>query len=195
MPKRVFDILTPYKDVLIFILALFVSNYVWKLTVAGDESGVGTVSWLGWDVTAGFAAYASHITDCVYAICSLFSDQLSRFGDTTLSWSSGNGTRIVWSCTPIKQSFIWLCLMLTTPGWRRPTEREVWRAFGYRFAWIGLGWAVIYAFNILRITLITLLIAHHPEWFELFHTYIFKYLFYFIIFLLWVGYVEKIREK
>jgi hypothetical protein len=39
-----------------------------------------------------------------------------------------------------------------------------------------------------------LFIEFHPEWFDLLHEYIFKYLFYGMLFLLWVWWTEKIRN-
>ena len=50
-----------------------------------------------------------------------------------------------------------------------------------------------YAFNILRIFLITLAVEFHPEWFHMLHDYLFKYMFYAMLFGLWVLFVEKIR--
>lgn len=175
------------------MITLLISNYAWKYSMWGEEEGAGAVTWLGLvDCTPVFDAYAQHITDAVYAICSLFRDTLSRTDAITLHWATGSGTRIVWCCTPLKQSFIWLCLMLTTP-WMLKEQKSIARYLLVRMAWILLGLAVIYAFNILRISAITLFIEHHPEWFELLHTYIFKYLFYGMMFLMWVLYVEKIR--
>ena len=54
---------------------------------------------------------------------------------------------------------------------------------------------LIYVFNILRIALITCIIADHPDWFDLMHTYIMKYVFYGFMFLLWVLFVEVIRTR
>lgn len=190
MRKREFN-LAPYKDVIIFMITLLISNYAWKYSMWGEEDGVGAVTWLGIvDCTPVFDAYAEHITDAVYMICSSVRDTLTRPSANLLCWSSGSGTRIVWSCTPLKQAFIWLCLMLTTAWGNEPRGREMAKRIG----WILLGLVVIHTFNILRISIITLFIEHHPEWFELLHTYIFKYLFYGIMFLLWVVYVEKLRR-
>ena len=56
-----------------------------------------------------------------------------------------------------------------------------------------MGWLLCHAFNILRIWLITLAIEHHPDWFPVLHDYVFKYLFYGMMFALWVWFVEGIR--
>ena len=45
--------LKPYRDVIIFVVTLFIANYAWKYTVTGDENG-DMVSWFGLDITAPF---------------------------------------------------------------------------------------------------------------------------------------------
>lgn len=178
------------------MITLLISNYAWKYSMWGEEEGVGAVTWLGIvDCTPVFNAYAEHITDAVYTICSSVRDTLTRPSANLIRWTSGSGTRIVWSCTPLKQAFIWLCLMLATPWGKSTTSAERWKMVAKRIGWILLGLVVIHSFNILRISIITLFIEHHPEWFELLHTYIFKYIFYGIMFLMWVLYVEKGRGE
>ena len=39
-----------------------------------------------------------------------------------------------------------------------------------------------------------MLIEAHPTWFEILHTYVFKYLFYIMLFALWLLFTEKIRK-
>lgn len=187
LPKPLSDtlaLLRPYRDVIIFMVTLLVANQVWKWMIHGDEAGVGDVTWFGLVVTPLFDAVARNTTDAVYALCSLVSDGVYRAGETLLRFADGHGTRIVWSCTPLKQDFIWMCLIATTIA---PWRHKLW--------YIPLGWLAIYGINILRIAAITLLIEHHPEWFELLHGYVFKYLFYGLMFLGWVLFVEKIRPK
>lgn len=178
----------PYKDIIIFVVTLLVANYAWKWTFTGDEDG-DIVTWLGFDVTAPFEFMARHITWAVYWLVSLVRDTVYLTNLHTIRFDSGNGTAIVWGCTGLKQSFIWLCLMLTVrsiPGY----EKQNWLN---KLWFIPLGWLCCYAFNILRIFLITLFIEHHPDWFPILHDYIFKYLFYAMLFGLWVWFVEKIR--
>lgn len=193
--RQLCDILHPYKDVIVFMVTLLVSNQVWKWMIHGDETGVGDVTWCGLVVTPIFDALALNITDVVYALCSLLSDGVYRAGDTLLRFADGHGTRIVWSCTPLKQCFIWMCLIATVlnaDGSKRATNAKL---VLHKLWYIPVGWIAVYGINILRIAAITLLIEHHPEWFELLHTYIFKYLFYGLMFLGWVLFVEKIRPN
>lgn len=180
--SEIWSKLKPYNDIIVFVVALMVSNFFWKFTVAGEEHGLA-VTWFGLDITAPFEWMAEVTTNAVYWIVSLFRDTIYQADAITLRFTSGSSTRIIWACTPIKQGFIWLCILLATAGdWKS----KLW--------FIPFGWLCIFVINILRITAITLFIEFHPEWFELLHVYIFKYLFYGLMFLLWVWYVEKIRK-
>ena len=181
--KQRFEPLRPYADVLIFMLTLLVANGVWKITVSGDEQGE-LVTWLGWDVTPPFEWLSAHIAAVVYTMVAYFRDTVSLIDLHTIRFQSGSATSIVWSCSGLKQAFIWFCLILTVRGgWKQ----KIW--------FIPLGWLCCYAFNILRIFLITLLIENHPDWFHPMHDYLFKYLFYGMMFALWVWFVEGIRPK
>ena len=179
--------LAPYKDVIIFIITLIVANYAWKWTFTGDEYG-DTVTWLGLDVTAPFAWMAAHVASVVYWLMSLFRDTCYMANEYTIRFESGVGNTIIWGCTGLKQSFIWLCLILTV----RSTT-PVYKTWLRKLWYIPVGWVCCYVFNIFRIFIISLLIEYHRSWFPVLHDYIFKYLFYIMLFGLWVLIVEKIR--
>ncbi len=177
--KQLFE---PYLDIIIFMITLLVANYFWKFTMVGDEDGA-MVTWFGLNVTAPFEIMSRHIAAVVYWLVDLFRDTAFMTNDYTIHFQSGSGTRIVWGCSGLKQSFIWMCLILTVRGgWKQ----KLW--------FIPMGWICCYAFNILRIFLIALFIENHPEWFHFLHDYLFKYLFYGMLFGLWVLFVEKIRK-
>ena len=181
--KQLSESLRPYRDVIVFMITLLVANYFWKFTMVGDEDGE-VVKWFGLNVTAPFDILSRHIAAAVYWLVDLFRDTVYMTDDYSIRFDSGSGTRIIWGCSGLKQSFIWLCLILTVRGgWKQ----KLW--------FIPIGWICCYAFNILRIFLITLLIEQHPDWFHMLHDYIFKYLFYGMLFGLWVIFVEKIRPS
>ena len=185
-PKQRFE---PYKDVIIFMITLLVANYAWKWTMVGDENG-DSVTWFGLDITAPFEFMACHIASVVYWLVSLFRDNVYMSDAHTIRFASGTGTTIIWGCTALKQSFIWLCLILTVQSSSITSGKALWLK---KLWFIPFGWVCCYLFNILRIFLIALLIEHHPEWFHLLHDHIFKYLFYAMLFGLWVWFVEGIR--
>lgn len=181
--------LKPYSDVIIFMVTLLVANYAWKWTMVGDENG-DSVTWFGMDITAPFEFMACHIASMVYWLVSLFRDTAYMTDAHTIRFASGTGTTIIWGCTALKQSFIWLCLILTVKSSTVTSGKALWLK---KLWFIPFGWVCCYLFNILRIFLIALFIEHHPEWFHLLHDYIFKYLFYAMLFGLWVWFVESIR--
>lgn len=168
------DELGPYRDIIVFMVALVVSNCIWKLSVRGEEV---CILWGLWDITPVFDSMVAHIERAVLALTGTL-----------------KGVRIVWSCTPLKQMFIWVCLMASTP-WIFSPERSKAREIAARAGWTLLGLVGIYLVNIARISAIVAIIQVHPDWFEILHTYIFKYLFYAVMFLLWIGYVEKVRSR
>ncbi len=192
------SIIAPYSDVLIFMITLFAANYFWKWTVTGDENG-DIVTWFNLDVTAPFEWMACHVASVVYWLVSLFRDTAYMTDPHTIRFASGSGTTIIWGCTAIKQSFIWLCLILTVRPWKSSIINHqssiIQNLWFHKFWYILLGWLCCYAFNILRIFLIALFIEQHPEWFHMLHDYLFKYLFYGMLFGLWVIFVEKIRPR
>lgn len=177
--------IAPYEGIIRFVVAMLAANWFWKLTVIGDEYGYGAVTWFGLDLTWQFDRLCDHIAGAVYTmlercgqVVTLTDGNHIRFPET------GAGTVIVWGCTGIKQSFIWLVIMLAARGrW----QDKLW--------YIPVGWLFAYAFNIFRIFMVALLTKNHPEWFELLHTYLFKYLFYGFFFLLWLLYDERIARK
>ena len=184
--------LRPYRDVIVFVVTLLVANYFWKWTMTGDEVGT-QVTWFGLDVTAPFEFMACHIASVVYGLLSLFRDTVYMTDEHTIRFASGVGTTIIWGCSGLKQSFIWLCLILTVRPIFKSSNSQILKFSIAKLLYVLLGWLCCYVFNILRIFLIALLIEHHPDWFEVLHNYIFKYLFYAMLFGLWVIFVEKIR--
>ena len=139
------------------------------------------VTWFGLDITRPFDIMSVHITSIVYWLISLTNDHVYLYAPDTIHFATGTGTRIVWGCTGLKQSFIWIIIMLVARGkWLR----KLW--------FIPLGFVAIYLFNILRIALIAMIIEHHPELFELMHSYVFKYLFYLMLFGMWVWWTNSL---
>lgn len=181
--KKYIELLKPYYDIMLFVVALLAANYFWKFTVLGDESG-DQVTWFGIDISRPFDFMAQHIAHVAYWLIQLTNDAVLFFEPSTIHFDTGSGTKIVWGCTGIKQSFIWIIIMLVARGsWKR----KLW--------FIPLGLLCAYLFNILRITLIAMALEHHPESFELLHNYLFKYLFYGMLFCLWIWWTHRIANR
>ncbi len=172
-------IVTPYYDYIVFVVVLLLSNALWKICVRGEDSLDAVVTLLGTDITSFFQIQMQHIAKQVFTIVHIFKPDISYDGLYTIFLARHHCIGIVWGCTPVKQAFIFLCLMLSV-------SPQSWHKTWY----IPLGWAFIYGVNIWRIAIITIMIIPHPEWFEVLHTYIFKLFFYGIIFLMWLLWVK-----
>jgi len=90
-------------------------------------------------------------------------------------------------CTSLKQWMHWLFLMLLFPG---PWKHKLW--------FIPLGLVMVEFINVLRIVGLALVVIPWPNQFGFFHDYFFRPVFYLLIFLMWVAWVEWFvipREK
>ena len=89
-------------------------------------------------------------------------------------------------CASLKQWFHWLFLMLIFPG---PWKHKAW--------YIPVGLVIIEFANVIRIC--GILLAQWqwpgPNTFHIAHDYVFKVFFYLVIFLMWVLWVEKFKNK
>ena len=89
-------------------------------------------------------------------------------------------------CASLKQWLHWLFLMLLFPG---PWKHKAW--------YIPAGLVVIEWTNVVRVCGILLMQIQWPgpNTFHIAHDYVFKVFFYIVIFLMWVLWVEKFRNK
>ena len=83
-------------------------------------------------------------------------------------------------CASLKQWMHWIFLMVLFPG---PWKHKLW--------YIPAGLVVIEWTNVIRICGVLMMQIPWPNSFHLAHDYIFKFFFYFVIFLMWMLWVEK----
>ena len=173
--------LLPYRGVIRFAVVLVVAHFLWKFTIVGDECG-GEVTLFGCDITAPFDFMCAHIAQTVYAILLFFGYDVT-LSDTFLRFANGNSVGIIWACSGLKQMFIFACILITARG---PWRHKLW--------FVPMGVVACHVVNVLRITLLSVIVCHRPEWFDLMHEHITKYLFYAIIFLFWVWWEERFNK-
>lgn len=96
--------------------------------------------------------------------------------------SEGGWARVVIApeCASLKQWMHWIFLMVLFPG---PWKHKLW--------YIPIGLVIIEWTNVIRICGILMMQIPWPNSFHIAHDYIFKVFFYFVIFLMWVLWVEK----
>jgi exosortase/archaeosortase family protein len=178
--------LTPYSGVIYFAIILLVCHFAWKFLVLGDDTD-RQVTFLGNDISAPFQFMANHVARVTAGVLNFFGFDIQLFPNNLLKQENGFGIRIVWSCTGLKQAYIFFCIIAF---YRGPFRKKLW--------FIPLGLVVVYLFNLFRIAAITALVQQHSDWFTFLHEYFFKYLFYAVIFALWVWWEEKfatVKEK
>lgn len=88
------------------------------------------------------------------------------------------------ACTSLKQWLHWVFLMVLFPG---PWRHKLW--------YIPTGLLIIQGISILRITGLACAVYRWPGSFPFFHDYVFKGLFYGVIFLMWVVWAEFFRKQ
>lgn len=88
------------------------------------------------------------------------------------------------SCSGVKQMYEWLALMILFPG---PWKHKLW--------YIPAGAIVIHLENILRIVILSFAVVHWPSHWSFIHMWIMRPFYYVVIFLLWLVWVEKIKDK
>lgn len=88
------------------------------------------------------------------------------------------------SCSGLKQYIQFASLMLLYPG---PWKHKTW--------FIPAGLFIIYLVNVLRIVGLGFVVKVDATYFELIHTYVFRPIFYIVIFFMWVIWVEKIKNR
>lgn len=175
--------LRPYSRVIYFMVVLVCAHFFWKITVRGDDTDT-IVTFLGINISSPFNFMATHVATITAKILQFFGYDILLFSNNVLRHENGVGVRIVWSCTGLKQAYIFVCLIAF---YRVNFKKRLW--------YILAGLLVIYVVNILRISAITALIAAYPNQFELLHKHIFKYLFYLILFGMWVLWDEKVAKE
>ncbi len=170
--------------VLYFIVILLASHFFWKFFVTGDENGE-VVKFFGLDITYPFAVMAEHVAALTHKVLNLLGYETSLYPNNVVRHNTGSYSAVwvVWSCSGIKQAYIFFCIIAFYKG---PWKHKLW--------YIPMGLLFIYLFNNFRIIFITAIIEKHPAQFELWHEYIMKYAFYGMIFLLWVIWNEKFEK-
>ncbi len=161
------------REIAYFIVILLCAHFFWKFTVLGDEGDIA-VTFFGIDIAAPFNFMIAQVADSVYGLLRFFGFDVLQNGNI-IGFANGNSTRIIWGCAGIKQMYIFFCLIAFYKG---NILHKLW--------YIPAGFLVVHLFNIFRIFLIAVSLENHPEYFTFLHNCFFKYLFYFVIFMMWV---------
>ena len=175
--------LHPLKGVIIFIVVMMLANWFWKIFVH-DGNDDTIVTFLGIDITLPFRLMQKEVVRVSGLVFELFNIPFSLSHGNVFEFANHNSTEIVWGCTGIKQAFIFICIMMASRG---PWRHKCW--------YIPAGLIVVHVVNVIRISLVGLVINHNPAAFDMVHSYFFKYIFYLILFLMWAMWEEYFFKK
>lgn len=175
--------LRTYRSVIYFMLVVVSAHFFWKFSIDGTDTDT-TIGLWGFDISKPFLVLTSHVAQVVAFILQSIGFEIKTYANNVIQHTNNTAVRIVWSCTGLKQAFIFTCLIGLYKG---EFFKKLW--------FIPLGLLVVYLINIIRITSISALVKFFPNQFELMHEYIFKYLFYVALFGLWVLWDEKITSQ
>lgn len=168
-------------DVFLFFIVLVGTHFVWKYSVVGNENESVIMLFNTYDISEPCNRMACFVAKVCERLMHLFGSDIKLYPDNFMLFPNGNGTHIVWGCTGVKQSVIFLCIMLFSRGlW----QRKLW--------FIPMGIVLCLGINVVRICLINAVVETHPEWFHVLHAYVFKYLYYGLIFLMWMWWTERL---
>lgn len=110
--------------------------------------------------------------------------QVSTEAGNYMWFSNGGHVQVVESCSGLKQFYQILVLFILFPG---PWKHKVW--------FIPMSIVIMHAVNILRIVILSVMVLWKPEYWDFVHEWILRPFFYVVIFLLWVWWVEKFRNR
>lgn len=175
------------QGVFYFVIILLVTHYSWKYSfIEGiDLRGLPQIFlWRNYDLSWIFNSVVDTLSSQVYwLVHDVFNLDIIKFGNTILLKDISMPVHIVWSCSGLKQMFVFFCIIAFYPG---AEKHKLW--------FIPVGLIMIWVLNLIRVSTIILLYDSYPDSFEIFHE-VSKYIFYFVIFLFWVLWEEKIRKK
>lgn len=171
-----------YKGIVLFILCLLGSHFFWELTIVGDESDDGIVSFCGLDISWLFSDAVFLFAAEVHRLLAFF-DVPTQLIMNYVGYSNGHGCNIIAGCTAIKQFFMMTVILLFSRG---KIVHKSWY-------WL-LSMIILVEYNIVRLTLLTYIVRDHAEWFDFMHGYVMKYVFYGFMFVLWLVWDEWLRK-
>jgi exosortase/archaeosortase family protein len=175
---KIWQKLKPFQGIIIFVLVMMLANTFWKWFV-NDGDLDPAVTLFGIDITWPFRAVQREIIRVVGLVYELFGMPYGLQGHTTFVFLNGQASDIAWGCTGIKQAFIFICIIAFSRGsWKN------------KWWYILAALPFLHGFNVVRIAIVSSILAHNPSLFDFIHAYIFKYSFYMLIFLLWMLFEE-----
>jgi len=171
--------LEAFREVFIFILILLFLHILWKLWDLAEFKvfGYDIMNPVFGFLTDSLRVTAAWFCNDVLGIQAVIQGEL-------LVNSEWVRMGVTVGCSGLKQFYQFAGLMLLYPG---PWKKKAW--------FIPSGLAIIHLTNLFRIILLYIVVINKLEWFNTIHDWILRPLFYVVMFLLWVWWVEKLAKR
>jgi exosortase/archaeosortase family protein len=166
--------LWPLLDVLIFVVITLGFHKLWwafSEQIYSLDSFIAIANWLAasiYNASAWLDAYVFRMDITLYEVNGI------RFN------SNNRAIFVNESCSGFKQMWQVFVLFLLFPG---PWKYKLW--------YIPMGMLSMYLFNIIRIVALSFAMIYWPEHWDFIHMWLLRPVYYLIIFILWVIWVEK----
>ena len=180
--EKIKDLLKKYsylKGVAYFVIILLASHYLWKFSfIEGkDLRGLPQIFlWRTYDLSFIFNNAVEFLSSQVYwLIHDVFNIDVLMLKNSVYLKEISSLVKIVWSCSGLKQIFVFFCIIAFYPG----TEK-------HKLWFIPLGILLIWVLNVIRISSLIGLFESFPNHFDLFHIlnlHIFHKNFYYYVYL------------
>ena len=169
------------KDVALFIIITLVIHFAWR-TWANQlhympikEFMLSAQDWMANGVFGQSAWFVQHILGIELTLVQ---------ESNSMYFSNESYMYINRSCSGLKQIMQFVILMMVFPG---PWKRKLW--------FIPLGIFIVHLTNLFRIIGLSVVLETVPQHWGFSHDYIFRPLFYVVIFFLWVWWVDKLSKR
>ena len=166
--------LWPLVDVLLFAIITYGFHVLWWSFFVHIINATGINAVAGWLAHSVFVASA-------WLDENVFRMDIALYANNTILFKSNyRAIEVNESCSGFKQMWQVLVLFLLFPG---PWKQKLW--------FIPMGMLSMFLVNIIRIVCLSFAMIYWPQYWDFIHLWVLRPVYYLVIFILWVVWVEK----
>jgi exosortase/archaeosortase family protein len=166
--------LWPMVDVVLFVVITYGFHELWWANSGWIYS------------TSAFTSIANWLAETIYGASAwldghVFGMDIEMYSPNVIHFNANNtAINVNESCSGFKQMWQVLVLFLLFPG---PWKQKLW--------YVPMGMVSIFLVNILRIVALSFAMIYWPQNWDFIHLWVLRPVYYLVIFILWVIWVEK----
>ena len=173
-----------HKDIIVFMLVIVSFHAFWKIGREADDTQQ-LIHFYGVNFSSFFTFISEIWANLVYRFVFLFKGELLELQVSNLHYAdTDTGMSIIWGCSGVKEALMTALVIISAKG-----------SYLKKIVYIPLGMFAVLLLNYIRLVSILFLVHHHPEMFDFVHGILFRVIMYGGIFLVWLGWTEKVSKK